>query len=193
MNSNIEIIKARATVLGSDASFVLKHFLDNNPHFTLWSGSSKPYLHHYGMGGLVKHTCEVMELCYQCKETLKLHDVDDDEIFFASLFHDVGKLYDYIPVDADYKEWESTDHKRLIHHISRSALIWSDTISNFDMMTIRYHDAVLHAILAHHGQREWGSPVSPRTKLAWLLHLCDNISARMNDADKIDQLKADSK
>jgi 23S rRNA maturation-related 3'-5' exoribonuclease YhaM len=45
-------------------------------------------------------------------------------------------------------------------------------------------DEVTHAILSHHGQREWGSPVRPATKLAWILHTCDMMSARVNDCDK---------
>jgi 3'-5' exoribonuclease len=48
---------------------------------------------------------------------------------------------------------------------------------------------VLHNILAHHGQRAWGSPVAPATKEAWILHLADNLSARLDDCDKHDILK----
>ena len=62
------------------------------------------------------------------------------------------------------------------------------------------HDEVLHAILSHHGRREYGSPVSPSTRIAWLLHLCDSISARMFDCnifqyndDISDSIKKDPK
>jgi 3'-5' exoribonuclease len=61
-------------------------------------------------------------------------------------------------------------------------LIWNQlAIENKE--TQQTIDNVLHAILAHHGSREWGSPVVPLTKLAWMLHLCDGISARMDDAE----------
>ena len=87
-------------------------------------------------------------------------------------------------------KWKETKHKRLIHHISRSAIEWSNS---FDVeweweYKEKYHDEVLHAILAHHGCREWGSPVAPYSKVAWLLHLSDSMSARMNDCDKFDIL-----
>ena len=42
---------------------------------------------------------------------------------------------------------------------------------------------------AHHGIRAWGSPVSPNTQLAWLLHLSDNLSARLNDCDRRTKLE----
>ena len=40
-------------------------FLLEDSRFGVWTGSSKPHQHHYGEGGLVKHTLEVVELCLQ--------------------------------------------------------------------------------------------------------------------------------
>ena len=39
-----------------------------------------------------------------------------------------------------------------------------------------------------HGQREWGSPVMPKSRVAWLLHLSDGISARMADCETTDHV-----
>jgi 23S rRNA maturation-related 3'-5' exoribonuclease YhaM len=47
-------------------------------------------------------------------------------------------------------------------------------------------DNIIHNILSHHGKREYGSPVSPATKEAWILHQADNLSARLDDCDKHD-------
>lgn len=33
------------------------------------------------------------------------------------------------------------------------------------------------------------SPVAQKTRVAWLLHLCDGISARMDDAETLDVVK----
>jgi 23S rRNA maturation-related 3'-5' exoribonuclease YhaM len=48
---------------------------------------------------------------------------------------------------------------------------------------------ITHNILSHHGMREWGSPVAPATKEAWILHLCDNMSARLDDCNKHDKIQ----
>lgn len=144
--------------------------------------------HHYGKHGLLRHTTEVVKLCFSTLEALGIKDVDPVELYLSALFHDVGKIMDYIPKDETMVEWEGTKHKRMIHHISGSAVIWTRTVIKYPHYS-KYHDSVLHAILAHHGQREWGSPVAPYTKVAWLVHLCDGLSARMNDCDKIDYLK----
>lgn len=158
----------------------------DDPRFVVWSGSSKPFQHHYGRGGLVTHISEVVKLMLQINMTMD-YQLFDKHLFLAGLFHDVGKMWDYEPLDStDYKEWRGTAHKRHIHHITRSGLVWMESAKK-DMPT-ETQDDVLHAILAHHGRREAGSPVYPATKLAWILHFCDGISARMNDADKCDYL-----
>jgi 3'-5' exoribonuclease len=164
------------------------------PQFETWSAASKPHQHHYGDGGLIQHTAEVIELCFDTRKTLKLEKIiDGTELFYAALFHDVGKIYDYEKVEemgGVITHWQKTEHARKIHHISRSVIIWNELISTNEHKGIKekYADSVTHAILSHHGRREWGSPVAPKSRTAWLLHLCDGISARMNDADTLDRI-----
>lgn len=38
--------------------------------------------------------------------------------------------------------------------------------------------AVGHCILAHHGRKDWGSPIEPQTQEAYLLHAADTWSSR---------------
>jgi 3'-5' exoribonuclease len=155
------------------------------PH---WSGSAKPEHHHHGEGGLVRHVWEVVNLCFINQAALGITTINDEELFLAALYHDVGKFHDYAKVDG---VWTDTEHKRLIHHISRSGIIWSNMFEKLPNINKGLHDPVLHAILAHHGQRAWGSPVAPKSQVAWLLHLCDSISARMDDWNKMDLVKYD--
>jgi 3'-5' exoribonuclease len=149
-----------------------------------WSGSSKPEQHHYGRHGLMTHTYEVIELCFAVNGVYGL-PIDYTELFFSALFHDAGKMYDYAPTNSEMTEWTGTEHKHRIHHISRSALIWSEAVKKHGSPEFveKYHDAVLHNILAHHQLREWGSPVRPDTRAAWCLHLCDNLSARLYETE----------
>ncbi len=176
----------------SEKYLVEKHLVFpvvENPKFAVWSGSSKPHQHHYGKGGLITHTLEVIELCMSNYELMKntygdMHS-NPDQYFLAALYHDVGKMWDYSPVDQEMTQWTGNTHKRNIHHISRSCIVWNLIASQNGVHQL-YTDEISHAILAHHGLREWGSPVAPNSKVAWMLHLCDGISARINDCNSFD-------
>ena len=208
--NNIEKLKKLSKEMG--VSDIANYILDDS-RFSICSGSSKKNQHHYGDGGLANHTLEVVELCMlnlefiQKKLMIPVNEytyVNENphkhmkvELFLAALFHDSGKMFDYHRVHST--TWESAPHKRLIHHISRSAIIWTEAINyvykdeediNYKyIFEQRYYEPVLHAILSHHMAREYGSPVAPKTRVAWLLTLCDNMSARMNDADKWDVIE----
>lgn len=192
-NSFLNHLKDQANELGEEVKVVANYLLED-PRFPIWSGSSLKSQHHYGHGGLVRHTYETVKLCFDNSCLFPEHNIDHKELFLAALFHDAGKLYDYRPNDRvntptnPYGEWEGTNHKRYIHHISRSALMWSEAARRSNGIYSNYHDKVLHAILAHHGSREAGSPVAPKSRVAWMVHLCDNLSARMCDAETWDIL-----
>ncbi len=178
-----------AAKIGTDVAEISKHVIDL-PEFALWSGSDKDK-HHYGQGGLQQHTYEVVNLMLSNMELLAQygHKFDERVVFLSGLFHDIGKTRDYRPlvigVAGSYREWDATLHKRKIHHISRSGIIWSLAVEKTGLCK-DIEDDVLHCILSHHGLRQWGSPVFPKTKEAWLLHHCDSISARMSDCEKVD-------
>ena len=154
----------------------------SDPRLILWAGAAKPSLHHYGKGRLIEHIYEVAHIC-RTNATLfagSPKEVDYKALFIAAIYHDVGKLWDYEPVpDTDYKEWQVTDHKNAIHHVSRSGQFWMEQSAKIGYTENRDH--IWHMILSHHGLKDWGSPVQPQTREAWLLHLSDCISARMDD------------
>lgn len=170
----------------------------DDERFPIWTGSARPESHHYGYRGLIQHTLEVVELCLTNNEYFKLYDkgVNDCKLFLAALFHDVAKMDDYAPL---YKlksynkldditihyllnDWVVTKHKYRIHHVHKSAIIWSLAAKEF--LFEDSDEEVLHAILAHHGMPEWGSSVTPKDRLAWILHLSDCMSARVDDCVK---------
>jgi 3'-5' exoribonuclease len=163
--------------------------------FRNWTGSGYPEQHHYGDYGLIVHTNEVVETCFAMKDQYPQYDdISDEELYLAALFHDVGKTYDYSKA-AD-GSWSATPHKRHVNHINRSAIIWEKTLDHYETFVTsddggsleHLRDPVLHAILSHHGRRAWGSPVAPKTRVAWILHLSDGISARLYDCHTLDRL-----
>jgi len=45
--------------------------------------------------------------------------------------------------------------------------------------------ALLHIVLSHHGEKEWGSPVKPKTLEALLVAMADRTDAYLDHAQKI--------
>lgn len=184
----------RAALLGDQIVDIITPVLDN-PNFAICSGAGKVGSHHYGDGGLAIHTAEVVDLCFVTMQTIPIRPLIDDRLMFlAAFWHDVGKMWDHVRLvsldreDVD-PEWGYTDHRRMIHHISRSALEFNKAVDNYHhehgpYLTQSEIDSVTHAILSHHGRHEYHSPVTPQTKMAWILHLCDSISARVYDTDE---------
>jgi 3'-5' exoribonuclease len=187
MTSNNYIAEMRQIAAHHDLSDICEDVL-GNPDFAVWTASSHPNTHHYGDGGLAKHTHEVLGLCLINRGILSSYggpEIDPKTLVCAAIFHDVGKLTDYRRSDDPFGlPWVSATDKYLTYHISRSAIAWAKAVDKHPRHR-SIEDDVLHAILAHHGRREWGSPVEPRTRAAWVLHLSDQMSARINDCDTL--------
>lgn len=156
----------------------------NDPQFPIWSGSHHRRAHHYGDGGLLQHTFEVVTLALNTAEYYKdIHNIDEQVLFLAALYHDYGKLWDYTRTEDG--KWVPNDHRRKIHHISRSNVEWVRWACAVGA-DVSLTDNVSHCILSHHGSRECGSPIMPLTREAWILHLADSMSARVDDCDRLD-------
>lgn len=144
-----------------------KYILEDN----LWKntkGSSTG--HHSYKGGLTVHTAEVLEIALNMASSFVLN-ANKDYIIAGTIWHDVGKKYDYSD------EGEKTIHYSLIRHLSKS-------YAQFYMLATQHEvddkaiEAISHIILSHHGRKEWGSPVEPETTEAYIVHYADMLSSR---------------
>ncbi len=192
--SHIDYLKELKRTANIFGVYQLVYKVLEDPRFETWSGAGKDIHHHYGDGGLLKHTYEVGEYALNIADTHSFIQGDTNklnvgELIVSFMWHDYGKIWDYQKIDGVWGK--HNNHARHIHHISRSALEFQ---KHYDSLLDEERDMVnpdniIHNILSHHGMREWGSPVAPATKEAWILHLADNISARLDDCDKHDRIK----
>lgn len=127
-------------------------------------------------GGLVVHTSEVLETSLLMTESTHL-EVDRDILVTAIIFHDMGKVYDYyIKEDGTY---DYTSHQNKIRHLARSYAEFMIS-ANTNKLDSELTDRIGHVILAHHGRKEWGSPVEPMTAEAHIIHYADMLSAQVS-------------
>ncbi len=152
--------------------------------FREWPASTSK--HHVWKGGLVQHTAQVLHGALRMCDTAALSGraLDATVVACAAIYHDAGKIHDYDRV-VDMQTgllagWEKNEHYRMVHHVVKSAEMWHDTY----VVPGAFKDAVKHCILAHHGRREWGSPVVPATQEAWCVHLADMSSVQCVEVRK---------
>ena len=103
-----------------------------------------------------------------------------DLLVSGTFLHDLGKIKEFsAPVVPSY-----TTPGKLLGHIS---IFQAELTKIAAELGIEDSEEVLllrHMILSHHGVHEYGSPVLPMIPEAEVLHLIDNLDARMNTIQK---------
>lgn len=133
--------------------------------------------HHDFVGGLATHVLGMLELAHSiCAQYPMLNE---DLLVGGVLLHDIGKLIELNKAIIS----EYTTQGKLLGHISiMQAIVYEKAkqlgLEGEEVMLLR------HMILSHHGVYEYGSPVLPMIPEAEMLHLIDNIDARMSTLDK---------
>jgi len=143
-------------------------------------------LHHGFVGGMGEHIASVIQLC----ETLcKTHPrIDRDLLLTGAILHDIGKLreLDFAPAI------EYTDEGELLGHIVLGTLMVADKIANLPDFPEELRLRILHMIVSHHGELEFGSPKTPATLEAVALNLVENMDAKVQNFEQILQEHQDS-
>jgi len=133
------------------------------------------YHHHACVGGLLQHTLSVVRLVLACAELYS--ELDHDLVLAAALLHDLGKTRAYDPISFDL-----TEEGALWTHLYMSASWVERIIAGLPGFDADLALRLVHAILAHHGELEHGSPVRPMTLEAIVLHNADDLDAHVQGA-----------
>lgn len=135
--------------------------------------AAKSY-HHNRIGGYIEHIHETTQLAeIFCEQ----HPRIDRELLLTGVFlHDIGKIREY--------EYETaidfTDEGRLLGHIPMGDHMITKAIEEIDGFPEELALKVRHMILSHHGHKEWGSAVEPRTQEAIILHELEYLDSKVN-------------
>ena len=144
--------------------------------------------HHARRGGLVEHIAQMMRVTMEIAPLYP--ELNLDLLIAGVLFHDSGKLWEnHLPETGFTMGYD--ERGELIGHISiglelvnslwrkvqteENARAWNVLVPASE--DVRMH--LLHLIGAHHGEPQFGSPVSPKTPEAMALNYIDNLDARM--------------
>lgn len=141
--------------------------------------SAAKAVHHGFIGGLLEHTLGVTKLCAYLADTYGL--LNKDLLLTAAMFHDIGKMEEISP----FPENDYTDEGNLLGHIYIGASSISARCKGISGFPKKLEEELVHCILAHHGELEFGSPKKPALAEALALYLADNADAKMETLKEI--------
>ncbi len=160
-----------------DAQFKLlaESYFKEDPKFKemFLSHSAAKTMHHNFVGGLLEHTVSVTKLCNYLADNYPV--LDRDLLLTAAMFHDVGKLSEI----SAFPENDYTDAGQLLGHIYIGADWLSKRMDKLGGFTVKRKNELLHCILSHHGELEYGSPKKPALSEALALSMADNLDAKL--------------
>jgi 3'-5' exoribonuclease len=131
-------------------------------------------LHHAYLGGLPEHTLSMMKICCFLAEQYK--DINRDLLLAGAFLHDIGKTKE---IGSSSGFPYSTEGELTGHTVIGSIMI-SEKAAAIPGFPPEALNLILHMVLSHHGEPEWGAVKRPVLREAVLLHYVDNIDAKMN-------------
>jgi len=132
-------------------------------------------IHHNYIGGLLEHTLFVLRAMDALLPVYAHMGFNRDMLVMGAIVHDLGKIYEYTYT----KIIDITPMGRLLGHIYLSANMVDQDASSIEDFPEELKLQLLHMILGHHGQLEFGSPKLPMTKEAVFLHMLDDLDAKL--------------
>ena len=136
--------------------------------------------------GLLEHSLSVAQGVSAMASTFP--GIDRDVAVTGALLHDIGKVEAYRQTGGAI---ELSDSGKLLGEIPLGYYRVRRQIEEIDGFPHDVAQAVLHIVLSHHGKLEHGSPVTPCTREATLVHMIDNLGGTLGSFDRIEKGLAD--
>ncbi len=164
--------------LDTDLQALVRTVLADEVYTRYCEWPAAQYHHGAVRHGLLAHSLRVAQIGRHLAQIYVPPEVPCDVPLVAAtaLLHDVGKTQT-LPALAG---GPLPDDARQIDHVTLGVLLVRLAAARCrPTLASERLEALTHALLAHHGQREWGAPVEPATLEAWLVHLADLVDARL--------------
>ena len=131
-------------------------------------------LHSAAIGGLIHHTLNVTDVCLTILQLRR--GLDRDLVIAGALLHDIGKTRSYVVTTNINHSLEGN----LIGHILVGDELLVQRLREIDSFPEDLALKLRHVIASHHGRKEWGSPVEPMMPEALLVHMADDLDAKLD-------------
>lgn len=163
----------------TDLKVLVDEFLSDNTLMRQFcTAPAAMQMHHNYLGGLLEHTHNMLKVA---QAVLPLYPKVQAELVLAAIFlHDIAKT-----CELSYKTAISyTDSGQLLGHIVQGVGMVNNKVDKLAEKGVAIDrdivDSLLHIIVSHHGQYDFGSPKLPATAEAFMVSYIDNLDAKMN-------------
>lgn len=162
------------SVRDPDYGALLRAFFEDAEFYEAFTTAPAAKLYHHAyLGGLMEHTVAVVDLCDFIGQ--QYGRIDRDLLVTAALLHDAGKTKEL----AFQTTIDFTDAGRFLGHVIQGVTLVSDRAKELPSFPEAKLQQLLHCVVSHHGELEWGSPKRPKTIEALILHHLDNLDAKV--------------
>lgn len=167
------------TIENGDLKRLVKAFLDDSELMKQFCiAPAAMQMHHNYIGGLLEHTLSMLNVAVAL--FLLYPKIQKDLVLTAIFLHDIAKTQ-----ELSYKvSFSYTDRGQLLGHIIQGTQMITQKADDLKMdgepVNPNILDALLHIIVSHHGQYDFGSPKLPCTPEAFMVTYIDNLDAKMN-------------
>lgn len=139
--------------------------------------------HHALIGGLAKHSLAVTRYALALYEvSLSRELINRDLLVAGSLLHDIGKVKTY---STQGYAFDYTDSGQLEDHIALGIRLLGRAIDVIKDFPSGLERELFHIVLSHHGELQFGSPVSPKSREALIVAHCDSLDSKLDHFDKL--------
>jgi 3'-5' exoribonuclease len=149
---------------------------DHAEQLKVWPAAQA--IHHAYRGGFLEHITKMAEVG---RFLANAYNADWDLVLAGIILHDIGKLQElsYEGGGGSY-----TRDGNLVGHIVLGIVMVRETINGISGFPDDLRAQIEHLIASHHGVREHGSPVEPKTIEAFILASIDELDAKLNQIRK---------
>ena len=145
---------------------------DHEAQLRVWPAAQA--IHHAYRGGFLEHITKMAEVG---RLVARAYGANEDLVVAGVVLHDIGKLQElaYEGGSGSY-----TRDGNLVGHITLGVVMVREQINGIANFPAELRSQIEHLIASHHGTREHGSPVEPKTIEAFIVASIDELDARLN-------------
>lgn len=156
--------------------FLARLMADHETALREWPAAQT--IHHAYRGGLLEH---ILSMATAGKALAAHYGAREDLVVAGALIHDIGKLQE---LSYDQGAIGYTRDGNLVGHVVLGVVMVRDTARGIGGFPEELRAELEHLVASHHGAKDKGAPVEPKSVEAFILSAVDDLDAKLHQVRK---------